>query len=49
MQRPAAGSLLIAGLALSWGSISILVREIELPAVALVFWRVALGAVAQHL
>lgn len=46
MSRRTAGSLVIFGLALSWGFVSILVREIDLPALALVFWRVGLSAVA---
>jgi drug/metabolite transporter, DME family len=46
MSRRTGGSLVIFGLAVSWGIISILVREIDLPALALVFWRVALAAVA---
>jgi DME family drug/metabolite transporter len=46
MSRRTAGSLVILGLAVSWGFVSILVREIDLPALALVFWRVGLSAVA---
>jgi drug/metabolite transporter (DMT)-like permease len=44
--RHAAGSLAIAGCALSWGFISIIVRELDVPALAIVFYRVALAAVA---
>jgi drug/metabolite transporter (DMT)-like permease len=37
---------MIAGCALSWGAIGIIVRELDLPAMAIVFYRVALSAVA---
>lgn len=40
------GSLTIAACALSWGAIGIIVREVDLPAMAIVFWRVALSAAA---
>jgi DME family drug/metabolite transporter len=40
------GSVVILSLAISWGIISILVREVDLPALTLVFWRVALAAAA---
>lgn len=46
MRGATAGSAAILGLAVSWGFISIAVREVELPALTLVFWRVALGALA---
>jgi drug/metabolite transporter (DMT)-like permease len=44
VRRHTLGSLLIAGCALSWGFIGILVREVDLPAMTLVFFRVALSA-----
>ena len=47
MSRHAAGSLTIAALAVSWGVIGILVRELdEMSAMAIVFFRVALAALA---
>jgi drug/metabolite transporter (DMT)-like permease len=48
MPRHTAGSLTIAGCALSWGFISIIVRELDMPALAIVFYRDALtvGAIA---
>lgn len=46
MHRHALGSLLIAACALSWGFIGIIVREVELPAMTIVFFRVALAAAA---
>lgn len=46
MRRHTVGSLLIAGCALSWGTIGLIVREVDLPAMAIVFWRVGLAAVA---
>lgn len=46
MRGATAGSAAIFALATAWGLISILVREVHLPALTLVFWRVALGAVA---
>lgn len=46
MRGATAGSAAIFALALAWGFISILVREVPLPALTLVFWRVALGALA---
>jgi drug/metabolite transporter (DMT)-like permease len=42
--RHTLGSLLIAGCALTWGLIGIIVREVELPALTIVFFRVALSA-----
>jgi drug/metabolite transporter (DMT)-like permease len=44
MPRHTAGSLLIAACALTWGFIGILVREVDLPALTIVFFRVALSA-----
>ena len=44
MSRRTLGSLAIFGLAGSWGIISILVREIPLPALALACWRMTLAA-----
>lgn len=46
MPRYRLGSLTIAGCALSWGVIGIIVREVDLPAMAIVFWRVGLSAAA---
>jgi DME family drug/metabolite transporter len=47
MSRHTAGSLAIAGVALSWGFISLIVRELdELPEQVVVFYRVALSAAA---
>lgn len=46
MPRRTLGSLAIFGLATSWGIISILVREIPLPAAAQACWRMALAAAA---
>jgi DME family drug/metabolite transporter len=42
--RRTLGSLVIFGLATSWGIISILVREVPLPALALACWRMLLAA-----
>src|SRR3954451_5103810 len=44
MPRRTLGALAIFGLATSWGIISILVREIPLPAIAQAGWRMALAA-----
>lgn len=44
MSRHTTGSLLIAACALTWGFIGIVVREVHLPALAIVFFRVALSA-----
>jgi DME family drug/metabolite transporter len=46
MSPRTSASVVILGLAISWGFISILVREVDLPALTLVFWRVALAAAA---
>jgi drug/metabolite transporter (DMT)-like permease len=46
VSRHAAGSLTVAACALAWGFIPLIVKEVELPALALVFFRVALGAAA---
>ncbi len=46
MRRHTLGSLLIAGCALSWGFIGIIVRELDLPAMAIVFFRVSLASVS---
>jgi drug/metabolite transporter (DMT)-like permease len=42
--RHTLGSLLIAACALTWGFIGIVVREVEMPAMTIVFFRVALAA-----
>lgn len=39
-------SLVVAACATAWGLIALVVREIELPALAIVFWRVVLTAAA---
>jgi drug/metabolite transporter (DMT)-like permease len=39
-------SLTVAAVAVAWGFIPLIVKEVELPALALVFFRVALGAIA---
>jgi drug/metabolite transporter, DME family len=44
MPRHTIGSLTIAACALAWGLIGVVVREVDLPAMAIVFWRVALAA-----
>ncbi|HVE69484.1 MAG TPA: EamA family transporter [Solirubrobacteraceae bacterium] len=44
MSRHTTGALLIAACALTWGFIGIVVREIDLPALAIVFFRVLLSA-----
>ncbi len=44
--RHTLGSLLIAGCALTWGFVGIIVREVELPALTIVFFRVALSSAA---
>jgi DME family drug/metabolite transporter len=44
MRRHTAGSLLIAGCALSWGLVAVVVREIHLPAMTIVGGRCALSA-----
>jgi drug/metabolite transporter (DMT)-like permease len=46
VHRHALGSLLIAACALGWGFIGIIVREVDLPAMTIVFFRVALAAAA---
>jgi drug/metabolite transporter (DMT)-like permease len=46
VQRHTLGSLLIAACALTWGFVGILVREVDLPALAIVFFRVAFSAAA---
>jgi drug/metabolite transporter (DMT)-like permease len=46
VSRHTAGSLIIAGCALTWGAIGIIVSELDLPAMAIVFYRVALSALA---
>jgi drug/metabolite transporter (DMT)-like permease len=46
VSRHSAGSLVIAGCALSWGAIGIIVRELDMPAMTIVFFRVALSAAA---
>jgi drug/metabolite transporter, DME family len=42
--RHGLGSLMIAACALSWGFIAIIVRELDMPALAIVFYRVLLSA-----
>jgi drug/metabolite transporter (DMT)-like permease len=44
VHRHALGSLLIAGCALSWGFIGIIVRDVDLPAMVIVFFRVGLAS-----
>ena len=44
MSRHTSGSLLIASCALTWGFVGIVVREVDLPALTIVFFRVALSA-----
>ena len=46
MSRHTLGSLLIAGCALTWGFVGVLVREIDLPALVIVFFRVSFSAAA---
>jgi drug/metabolite transporter (DMT)-like permease len=46
LSRHTAGSLVIATCALSWGTIALVVREVELPALSLVFFRVAFSALS---
>ncbi|MGI8512213.1 MAG: DMT family transporter [Solirubrobacteraceae bacterium] len=46
MSRHTAGSLLIAGCALSWGVVGLIVREVPLPALTIVAFRVMFSAVA---
>jgi drug/metabolite transporter (DMT)-like permease len=48
MSRHTAGSLMIAGCGLTWGFIAIVVRELDVPAMAIVFYRVlfAVGAIS---
>lgn len=49
MRRHTLGSLLIASCALTWGLVGIVVREVDLPALTIVFFRVSLSAVAMAL
>jgi drug/metabolite transporter (DMT)-like permease len=44
VSRHTTGSLLIAGCALTWGLVGIVVREVDLPALSIVFFRVALSS-----
>ena len=44
MSRHTVGSLLVAGCALSWGAIGVIVRELPMPALTIVAWRVLLSA-----
>jgi len=44
VSRHTTGSLTVAACALSWGFVAILVRAVDLPAMAIVFYRVALAA-----
>lgn len=46
MRRHTAGSLTIAACALSWGVIAVVVRQLDMPAMAIVFFRVLLATVA---
>jgi len=46
VSRHTAGSLLIAGCALSWGVIGLIVREVPLPALTIVAFRVIFSALA---
>lgn len=46
MGRRTRGSVVIFALATAWGFVSVLVREVPLPALTLVFWRVLLGVLA---
>jgi len=45
MSRHTTGSLLIGGCALSWGVIGVIVRELDMPALTIVAFRVLLSAV----
>lgn len=42
--RPTAGALIVTACSVSWGLVPILVREVELPALVVVFFRVLLSA-----
>jgi drug/metabolite transporter (DMT)-like permease len=44
VSRHTAGSLLVAGCAATWGLVGIIVREVDEPAMTIVFFRVALAA-----
>lgn len=44
MSRHTVGSLLVAGCATTWGFIGIIVRELDMPAMAIVFFRVLFSA-----
>jgi drug/metabolite transporter (DMT)-like permease len=44
VSRHTTGSLLIAGCATTWGIVGIIVREVDAPAMTIVFFRVALAA-----
>jgi drug/metabolite transporter (DMT)-like permease len=46
VSRHTAGSLLVAGCALSWGLIGVIVRELPMPALTIVAWRVLLSALS---
>ena len=46
MRRHTLGSLMVVGCALSWGAISIIVRELDMPAMVIVFYRVLFSALA---
>lgn len=46
MSRHTAGSLLVAGCALSWGVIGVIVRELPMPALTIVAWRVLLSCLS---
>jgi DME family drug/metabolite transporter len=46
MSRQTIGSLMIAGCGLTWGFIAIVVRELDVPAMAIVFYRVVFAVAA---
>ena len=46
MSRHSSASLTVAACALSWGLVAIIVRRLEMPAMAIVFYRVLLAAAA---
>ena len=46
MNRHSSASLTVAACALSWGLVAIIVRRLEMPAMAIVFYRVLLAAAA---
>jgi drug/metabolite transporter (DMT)-like permease len=46
VSRHTAGSLLVAGCALSWGAIGVIVRQLPMPALTIVAWRVLLSSLS---